>query len=97
MIPSWSDNGETVLEVLSATAAGGIEPVGQVTQAPMGDLECVGFRRSILMDGIVYGYSTGGITAASVDAPGQTIQSVVFDGTDPCEGMVASDDDAQTW
>lgn len=97
VIPSWADNGETVLEVMSATAGGGIQPIGQVTQAPMGSLECVGFRRSILMDGIVYGYSTGGLTAAPVEAPEQTIQSVAFEGTDPCEGIVASDDDAQTW
>ena len=39
----------------------------------------------------------GGLTAAPVEAPEQTIQSVAFEGTDPCEGIVASDDDAQTW
>ncbi len=86
-IPSWATQGETVLEVLTATPDG-IEPVGRVVQPSSltgGSSWCSGIRRSVVIGEDVWAVSNTGMTAAPLSAPGTILRSLPFSGFDPCE------------
>lgn len=87
-IPSWANQGDTVLEVIEATGDG-IEPIGRVHQseAVTGDeYWCGGIRRSVIIGDWVWAVSNAGMTAARIDDPGGEQFAVAFEDIDPCAG-----------
>ncbi len=87
-IPSWRNSGDTVLEVLTARPDE-LSSRGRVTQPAdmidQNDAWCGGVRRSVVMDGHVWAVGMAGMTAAHLDTPAERLQSVAFQGVDPCE------------
>lgn len=88
-IPSYTSDGESVLEVIHATTEG-LEPYGRVYQdevlAESGlDLWCAPVRRSVVMDDDIWAVSEAGLTGAAILSPEETLAAVAFTGTDACD------------
>ena len=89
-VPSWSLDGESVLEVVHATPDG-LSQRGRVYQdavladAGVEDAWCANIRRSVVMDDAIWAVSNAGLTAAGLDAPDDVLASVPFPGLATCD------------
>lgn len=91
VVPSTTDEGGSVLEVIHADTSG-VDPVGRVSQATVeaaateSDRWCGPIRRSVIMEDKVWAVSALGLTAAALAVPEEELAAVPFADVDPCEG-----------
>lgn len=91
VVPSWTEEGSSVLEVIHVETTG-LDPVGRVSQATLEEtteerhLWCGAIRRSVILEDKVWAVSALGLTAAALDTPAEELAAVRFTGVDPCAG-----------
>lgn len=90
-VPSWTDDGDSVLEVIHATPDEPLSSYGRVDQSELiaasgEESWCGSVRRSVVMEEYVYSVSGLGLVAAEITDPSHVLSTVAFEGTDPCDG-----------
>ena len=97
VVPAFLDSAATSRMYVLGADKSGLSQKGSISHSSMLKDEdsvedywaysyCSDFRRSVIIEDIVFAVSNVGISAATIDAPETALNSVVFANIDPCGG-----------
>jgi uncharacterized secreted protein with C-terminal beta-propeller domain len=83
-IPSWRNEGSSVLEVIHADPTEELKSRGRIAPNFSGDSWCTNVRRSVIINETVWAVSDAGLVAADVYDPTDIQATISYAGIDPC-------------